>query len=69
MYFRGVIAKLATLNGPPEFDLVFGSNSELRAVVEFYAFDESRQRFIKIASGPRSWMLTASISKIPGTLW
>jgi catalase-peroxidase len=30
-----------------EFDLVFGSNSELRAVVEFYAFDESRQRFIK----------------------
>ena len=28
-----------------EFDLVFGSNSELRAVVEFYAFDESRQRF------------------------
>ena len=30
-----------------EFDLMFGSNSELRAVVEFYAFDESRQRFIK----------------------
>ena len=30
-----------------EFDLVFGSNSELRSVVEFYAFDESRQRFIK----------------------
>jgi catalase-peroxidase len=30
-----------------EFDLVFGSSSELRAVVEFYAFDESRQRFIK----------------------
>ena len=26
---------------------MFGSNSELRAVVEFYAFDESRQRFIK----------------------
>ena len=30
-----------------EFDLVLGSNSELRAVVEFYAFDESRQRFVK----------------------
>jgi catalase-peroxidase len=30
-----------------EFDLVFGSNSELRSVVEFYAFDESRQRFVK----------------------
>ena len=30
-----------------EFDLVFGSNSELRSVVEFYAFDDSRQRFIK----------------------
>ena len=30
-----------------EFDLVFCSNSELRAVVEFYAFDESRERFIK----------------------
>ena len=34
-----------------EFDLVFGSNSELRAVVEFYAFDESRQRFIKDFAG------------------
>jgi len=30
-----------------EFDLVLGSNAELRAVVEFYAFDESRQRFVK----------------------
>jgi catalase-peroxidase len=26
-------------------DLIFGSNSELRAVVEFYASDDSRQRF------------------------
>jgi len=30
-----------------EFDLVLGSNAELRAVVEFYAFDENRQRFVK----------------------
>ena len=30
-----------------EYDLVFGSNSELRAVVEFYAFDESKERFIE----------------------
>ena len=27
-------------------DLVFGSNSELRAISEFYASDDSRQRFV-----------------------
>ena len=27
-------------------DLIFGSNSELRAISEFYASDDSRQRFV-----------------------
>ena len=27
-------------------DLIFGSNSELRAVVEVYAFDESEKKFL-----------------------
>ena len=27
-------------------DLVFGSNAELRAVVEAYAFDESKEKFV-----------------------
>ncbi len=30
-----------------EVDLVFGSNSELRAVAEFYAFDDSRETFVR----------------------
>ncbi|MEM9388000.1 MAG: catalase/peroxidase HPI [Pseudomonadota bacterium] len=29
-----------------EADLVFGSNAELRAVAEFYAFNDSRERFV-----------------------
>ncbi|MGE0821127.1 MAG: catalase/peroxidase HPI [Candidatus Binatia bacterium] len=28
-------------------DLIFGSNSELRAVAEVYAFDDSRQKFVR----------------------
>jgi catalase-peroxidase len=28
-------------------DLVFGSNSELRAVAEVYAFDDSQERFVR----------------------
>lgn len=27
-------------------DLIFGSNSELRAVAEVYAFDSSKQKFV-----------------------
>ena len=27
-------------------DLIFGSNSELRAVAEVYAFDTSKQKFV-----------------------
>ncbi len=27
-------------------DLVFGSNSELRAVAEVYAFDDSEEKFV-----------------------
>ncbi|MEM7248826.1 MAG: catalase/peroxidase HPI, partial [Acidobacteriota bacterium] len=30
-----------------EVDLVFGSNSELRAVAEAYAFDDSREKFVR----------------------
>jgi catalase-peroxidase len=28
-------------------DLIFGSNSELRAVAEVYAFDGSEERFVR----------------------
>ena len=28
-------------------DLIFGSNSELRAVAEVYAFDDSKEKFTK----------------------
>ena len=28
-------------------DLIFGSNSELRAVAEVYAFDTSKQKFVE----------------------
>ncbi len=28
-------------------DLVFGSNSQLRAIAEVYACDDSKQRFVK----------------------
>src|SRR5262249_24784616 len=29
------------------FDLVFGSNSQLRAIAEVYASDESQQKFVR----------------------
>jgi len=29
------------------FDLVFGSNSQLRAIAEVYASDDSRQKFVR----------------------
>ena len=28
-------------------DLIFGSNSELRAVSEVYAFDDSKEKFVR----------------------
>jgi catalase-peroxidase len=28
-------------------DLIFGSNSELRALAEFYASDDSKEKFVK----------------------
>jgi len=36
-------------------DLVFGSNSELRAVAEVYAANDGRERFVKdfVAAGTR----------------
>jgi catalase-peroxidase len=30
-----------------DVDLVFGSNSELRAVAEFYAQEDSKEKFVK----------------------
>jgi catalase-peroxidase len=30
-----------------EVDLIFGSNSELRAVAEVYAFDDSKEPFVR----------------------
>jgi catalase-peroxidase len=40
-------------------DLVFGSNSELRAISEFYASDDSRQRFVDdfVAAWAKAMML------------
>ena len=40
-------------------DLIFGSNSELRAISEFYASDDSRQRFVDdfVAAWAKAMML------------
>jgi catalase-peroxidase len=40
-------------------DLIFGSNSELRAISEFYASDDSRQRFVDdfVAAWTKTMML------------
>jgi catalase-peroxidase len=37
----GTVAYTAT-----SVDLIFGSNSELRAIAEVYAYDDSQQRFV-----------------------
>ena len=49
---EGVFEGRDRVSGEPrwtatEVDLVFGSNAELRAVAEFYAFDDSRERFVR----------------------
>jgi catalase-peroxidase len=47
-YSRGETARLANSNGPvPRVDLVFGSNSELRAIAEVYASDDAQQKFVQ----------------------
>ena len=44
---RHVIAPRARSSGPARgSDLVFGSNSELRALAEVYASDDDRQKFV-----------------------
>ena len=45
---RGTIARRARSSGPPAAsDLVFGSNSQLRAIAEVYACDDSQQKFVR----------------------
>ena len=46
--FEGAIARRASSSGPaPRVDLVFGSNSQLRAIAEVYACDDSQQAFVR----------------------
>lgn len=47
----GIYQGLDRSSGKPKWtatsvDLIFGSNSELRAVAEVYAFDTSKQKFV-----------------------
>jgi catalase-peroxidase len=42
-------------------DLIFGSNSELRAVAEVYAFDTSKQRFVE--DFVRSWAKVMNLDR------
>ena len=44
-----------------EVDLVFGSNSELRAVAEFYGLNESADRFINDFVG--AWVKVMSLDR------
>jgi len=47
--YQGVDRKTGQLKWTAtSVDLIFGSNSELRAVAEVYAFDTSKQKFVKI---------------------
>ena len=44
---RVVISSRARPSGPaPRADLVFGSNSELRALAEVYASDDAKEKFV-----------------------
>jgi catalase-peroxidase len=45
-------------------DLVFGSNSELRALAEVYASDDAKEKFVNdfVAAWARSWTSTGSTS-------
>ena len=45
---RDAIARRAKSSGrEPVVDLVFGSNSQLRALAEVYACDDSQQAFVR----------------------
>ena len=45
---RGLIARQASSSGrPTPVGLVFGSNSELRAVAEVYAANDGREKIVK----------------------
>ncbi len=47
-------------------DLVFGSNSQLRAIAEVYASDDAQESFVATSSPPgsRSWTSTGSTSEV-----
>jgi len=45
---KGVIARRARSNGPgPRVDLVFGSNSQLRALAEVYGSADAQKKFVQ----------------------
>jgi len=45
---RGSAAGRASAGGPPSrVDLLFGSNSELRALAEVYASDDAKEKFVR----------------------
>ena len=45
---RGAATRRARSSGPAAAaDLVFGSNSELRAVAEVYASDDAQEKFVR----------------------
>ena len=47
-FFEGVDRKTgAVMWTATRFDLVFGSNAQLRAIAEVYASDHSKQKFIR----------------------
>ena len=47
MYMRGGTGQPANSSGPaPVCDLIFGSNSELRALAEVYACEDSQEKFV-----------------------
>ena len=57
---RRRVSKAATATGAVKWtgtrvDLVFGSNSQLRAVAEVYACSDSKEAFVKdfVARGPK----------------
>ena len=49
-------------------DLVFGSNSELRAVAEVYAFDDSQEKFVRdfVAAWTKVMNLDRFDASLPG---
>ena len=48
-------------------DLIFGSNSELRAVTEVYAFDESKDKFAH--DFVAAWLKVMNLDRFDSPAW